>query len=178
MHNNKTGIYKYAKMKRKKNEDKPGCGHYFLALFILFVGVSCMVFGFQHFSTAKNNHEWPNTEATVTKIELHESLGSLNDKSYSVSIHYQYQHAGELYTGIERKNDEFIVTDSEEDLAEAKLTMSQYHVRQKLNVIYSPESPEKSATEPGVRMIDVIILSMGVFFIGFAVLIWFPFYKL
>lgn|GEM_PF-1070974 len=131
-----------------------------LALLGLFVTIG----GIASFKMAAASAHWPKTTARVKKswILQYNTKSSSNSFVYSPMVEYEYEVAGQCYTG-----DCIDFSGYSGSQRQAQQILDDIGVnRNYIQVYYSPNSPETSVIRPGLRFVHFLR-----FFVGLAMIL-------
>lgn len=120
---------------------------FYLARFLIPVGVILILVSVFVFMAVDKSKDYPETEATVSKIELFEeeyteSDGTVHEATYTVYVDYTVD-------GKDYKNVEYGVF------------QKGYKAGDKVTIKYNPENPE-DITQPNTFLLPILLLAGGV----------------
>lgn len=149
-------------------------GTAFIAITLTVIGfIVLFYFGWPKYQMAKKSLEWPKTSGVILSSNVSSTIKKEKNKSvkmYSVNISYKYTVGTESFTSHDLylgSNDS-----SSSDRSDAYKTIKKYPIGKKVDVFYSPETPDIGILEPGVKFEHYLILLVGgVFFIVGAMLL-------
>jgi hypothetical protein len=99
---------------------------------------------------------WPNVEGEVKKVDVYRSLQQ--DSGYKVTVTYDYEVEGQIYTSHQRKLGYVHGTSSFIPRLFAMLKMAKYEEGKKVKVYYDPKKPNHAILERGILPFTIFMM--------------------
>ncbi len=123
------------------------CGGVFV-LALVALGVFLIVYSMRSRKKAEASQSWPSTVGRITAAEVKQSVSRDDDDrehyAYYPSVEYEYQVAGQTYTG---KRIAFGGTVATSNPNQAAAQLDRYPVGGEVTVYYNPEKPSEAVLE-------------------------------